>query len=82
MLHNGSNEFPTLDPGEQHLWNGVLFENAILLALHWQANVYTATLCRHNLRVQAVFAEVDLPRIGRIELDRGRGASNLKCERR
>ncbi len=63
VLHNRSNEFTMLNLGEQHLRNGLFVKNAILFALHRQTDVYTTTLGRRDLCVQAVFTEEDLPRI-------------------
>ena len=80
MLHNRSDKLPILDLGEQHLRNRLFTENAILLTLHRQVDVYTTTFCRHNLCFQAVFTEVDLPRISRIELNRWCGPGDLKRE--
>jgi len=80
MLHNHSDKLPTLDLGEQHLRNGLFIENAVLLTLHRQADVYTTTFCRRNLGVKAVFTEVYLPRISRIELNRRCGTGDLKRE--
>ena len=35
MLNHGSNEFPTLNLGEQHLWHGFFLKDAILFSFHW-----------------------------------------------
>lgn len=80
MFNNHGHQLPILHYRPKHLWYRLLLKHPLLFPFHRQADIDRTALGRRDLSRQALSGEVDLPRVGRIDLDHRRGSGDLKCE--
>lgn len=73
-------ELAVLNRRLEHLWDRRLGEDALLLAFDGQVHVDAAALRGRDLDAEAVLREENVPRVGRVELDRRRSAGDLQRE--
>lgn len=80
MFHDARLQLPSHDFRHQHLRHRLLLKHAILLTLDRQVYIYATALRRRDLHAETVFAQEDLTRVGRVELDGGSVAGDLQGE--
>jgi hypothetical protein len=80
MLNNSRHQPPIRHHLPKHLRHRLLLKHTLLLALHRQTDTDRTTLGRRDLRAQAGFGEVDLARVGFVDLDHRREAGDLDRE--
>jgi hypothetical protein len=81
MFHNCRHQFAVFNHRFQHLRYRMFLKQSFLFLGRGYANIDAAALGRSKLGVEALLGQVDLTRIGRVELNGGGCSRDLKGER-